>query len=169
MQEWLKSVIGPNIEVVFGAVNNGWGYAVNNTFYYMNLATPVVQGMEMLTYRDQWVLISNNDVEYHDGWFEKLVALYEKYLDVGLMAVWKHTNHGVLEDRGDLVVKDQMPAVGWLFRRNVLDGLGDFPEHGPCHTKGGNGEDVQVCIKVDKLGLKVAAPTEDVAFHFDGY
>ena len=121
--------------------------------------------------KTEMVLIANNDCIYEAGWYEKLLALYEKYDKIGILAVWKHTAHGLIPpgDLGDLVVKDQMPAVGWLMKRNVIDDLGAFPVHGPCHTKGGNGEDVTYCNMATQKGYWVCAPKEDVAQHIDGY
>lgn len=157
MREYLSSFAIDNPHdayIVLGDRNLGWGAAVN---------------IMLKEVKTDLVLISNNDVVYEDDWYEKLLDLYEKYPQVGIMAVWKHTAHGVKQDLGDLIVKDQMPAVGWLMKMNFINTLAGFPEHGPCSTKGGNGEDVAMCIRTEEFGFLVAAPKEDVAYHIDGY
>ena len=144
-------------DVFLNHQNEGWGYAVN----YLTKFVPN-SGNEI-------VLISNNDVEYHDGWYERCLALYEKYPNIGILGVWKHIAHGVKEDLGDLIIKDQMPAVGWLFKKQILEDIGPIVEHGPCATKGGNGEDVDYCIRAEQKGYWVCGPKEDVATHLDGF
>ncbi len=158
MVDFLKSLKTPFVSgIEFSKSNIGWGTAVNRMIGWLKY------------WPADYVLISNNDVEYKDGWFEKLVDLYEKYPNIGIMGVWKHTSHGVRIDHGDLVEKDDMPAVGWLMKRSVLDDIGVFPEKGPCSTKGGNGEDSHYVNLAREKGYWVAAPKEDVATHIDGY
>ena len=62
-----------------------------------------------------------------------------------------------------------MPAVGWLMNKYAICKIGEFPEHGSCLTKGGNGEDVEYCIRAQEKGFYVCGLKEDVANHFDGY
>lgn len=159
MKEYLSNVFVLSTHegtVFFGNENLGWGSAVNHA------RSHIVDDFEMM-------LISNNDVIYNPLWYEDLCDLYDRYEDIGILGVWKHTAHGVVDDRGDLIVKDQMPAVGWLFKRTVLDDIGEFPVHGPCATKGGNGEDVEYCIRAAQKGYLVCGPKNDVAVHIDGY
>jgi glycosyltransferase involved in cell wall biosynthesis len=135
--------------------NLGWGAAVN-------------LGLKSLT-GSKHVLLLNNDVELLPHWYETSTTLLAKYPDIGVLALWKHINHGVLETRDDLIIKDQMPAVAWMFTKDRLAELAPFPVHGPCHTKGGNGEDVQFCTLAREKGYLVCAPTDDYAVHLDGY
>ena len=79
--------------------------------------------------------------------------------------MWKHPAHGVQQDFGDLVKKDQMPAVAWLLKPKVIEDIGPMAEHGECLTKGGNGEDVTYCIKAEQKGYWVAGPKEDLEVH----
>lgn len=163
MQEYLKGLAyidyalkGPahQITVLRRDENRGWGVAVNEALNHVDT---------------EFILISNNDCVYEKGWYEKLIALYEKYPKIGIMGVWQHIAHGTREDLGDLLVKDDMPAVGWLLKRSVIDDIGPFAEHGPCLTKGGNGEDVNYTIRAHEKGYLVACPKPDVANHIDGY
>jgi GT2 family glycosyltransferase len=144
--------------------NQGWGKAVN-----LSLDNIKHIGGRSNFMKSDYVLISNNDVEYNEDWFEKSVELLEKYPQIGVLGLWKHNAHRVLEDKGDLLVKDNMPAVAWLFKTSRLKEQLPFPEHGPCATKGGNGEDTAVCIKAQQKGLWVCGPREDLAVHIDGY
>ena len=152
MNEYLSTLT--DCIVTINDKNEGWGKAVNDAL--------------RITPYDKYVLISNNDVGYYDGWYEKCLMAYEKYPNIGLLGVWKHSAHGIKENLGDLIIKDQMPAVGWLFTKEHLNKIGDFPEHGPCNTKGGNGEDVEYCIKTEQVGLLVCGLPEDIANHYDG-
>jgi GT2 family glycosyltransferase len=141
-----------NITIIEACDNVGWGTSVNRMLPFVTT---------------DYVLISNNDVDYFDpDWWPKAKALMEKYPNIGVLGLWRHTAHSTLEDKGDLLVRDQMPAVAWLIRK---DKLLPFSEHGPCPTKGGNGEDVNYCSRVTQKGWWVAAPKEDLARHMDGY
>lgn len=154
MKELLDSYLSKgNVNIHDSDQNFGWGKAVNEVFDNITV------------YDDDFVLLSNNDVEYSDDWYEKALALYEKYPNIGILGLWKHPNHGVKEDLGDLIVKDQMPATCWLLKPKVILDLGSIAEHGPCATKGGNGEDVDYCIKAEQKGYLVAGPKEDLAIH----
>ena len=144
-------------KITIGNKNVGWGKAVNEAYE------------DVTCYDDDYILLSNNDVEYSDGWYDKAIALYEKYPKIGVLGLWKHKNHGVMQDYGDLVTKDQMPGTCWLMKPAVLKDIGTFVEHGPCLTKGGNGEDVDYCLRADKKDYWVAGPKEDLAIHLDGY
>jgi GT2 family glycosyltransferase len=160
MVDWLRVRVNemfPTAILIESKENVGWGAAVNAC-------------MEHVTKDDDYILLSNNDVEYHDGWYERALAVYASYASkIGILALWKHTAHGVLVEHPGLVIKDQMPAVAWLVRKHVLYDVGAMSQHGPCETKGGNGEDVDYCIRVHQAGLWVCAPKEDLATHIDGY
>lgn len=151
--------------------NEGWACAVNKSLGALKGIYTLRKDGELHIINPSWlndtdyILVSNNDVEYQDGWYEKLVALYEKYPQVGVMGVWKHKAHGVSKNHGDLLEKDDMPAVGWLMKKVILDEIGPIPERGPCSTKGGNGEDSNYVNMVRAKGYWIAAPTEDVAIH----
>lgn len=161
MREYLNDLEDLNKRSVYRLGENlGWGAAVN---YGLDLAG--IKGC----FDDGYILVTNNDVIYEEGWYEKLLFLYEKYQNIGILGVWKHTAHGVLEDRFDMVVKDQMPAVGWLLTPQNIKKIGLFPVHGPCATKGGNGEDCAYCTRCSEAGLLVCGPKDDVAQHIDGY
>ena len=149
--------IHSNINFCVDIKNLGWGAAVN----FVMRAYPVLD--------KDYLLISNNDVEYHDRWYEKCLELYIKYPKIGILGVWQHTAHGIREDFGDLVVKDTTPAVGWLLKPNIVKEIGAFPENGPCYTKGGNGEDVGYTIMAQNKGYWVVNPKNDVANHITGY
>lgn len=156
MQQWLTDTIQDGVsEIYYSAENKGWAGAVNSVLEEGPL--------------NEFILLTNNDVEYYDGWYEKLLSLYEKYPQVGIMGVWKHRAHGVSKDHGDLVEKDDMPATGWLMKKSILDDVGPIPERGPCSTKGGNGEDTNYVNMVKQKGYLIGAPKEDVAIHIDGY
>lgn len=154
--EYFKDPNFSNVQFIIGNKNLGWGAAVNEALTF--------------TKPSNYILISNNDVEYKDGWFEKGVELLEKYSEIGVLGVWKHTAHRTLQlINNELEVRDNTPAVGWLFKTDRLKELLPFPEHGPCATKGGNGEDTSFCIRTQQKGFWVANPTEDIAVHIDGY
>lgn len=162
MLEYLREGVRaqfPTMILTESSENVGWAYAVNAS-------------MEYVTKGYDWVLLSNNDAVYHQQWFEKSLALYEEYPKIGILGLWKHTAHGVIPNpfiTPGLVVKDQMPAVGWLMLKGVMQRIGSLSQHGPCETKGGNGEDVDYCIRARQLGYWVAGPEEDFIQHIDGY
>lgn len=151
------------ISCVVSKINYGWGSAVNKSI--KAIFETIAEG----NFEPKYILISNNDVEYYPGWYEKCVAAYDKFPLIGILGVWQHTAHQVLMADENLVVKDNMPAVGWLLKPKVIEDIGAFPEHGPCETKGGNGEDTEYCIRAQQKGYYVACLPEDQAWHLDGY
>lgn len=155
-QEWLDRLAGwDNVTLIKNTVNVGWGAAVNQALTHST---------------SEWVLISNNDCIYKRDWYEGAKALYDKYRDrIGILGLWKHIAHGTKQDLGDLVVKDDMPAVAWLLKRELIDKIGPFAEKGPCPTKGGNGEDTDYTQRAMAAGYWVCGPKDDLATHITGY
>jgi hypothetical protein len=157
---YLKTNFPDNIEspqeshIIHSNTNVGWGKAIN-------------LAMDILKPDTEYILLSNDDVEYGSGWFEKCLALYDKYPKIGILGVWKHKAHGVKQDLGDMLVKDDMPAVGWLLKKSTMDIIGPLGEHGPCLTKGGNGEDTNYAMRAIEKGYWVCGPKDDVAQHID--
>ncbi len=148
------------IKLLDAGGNNGWGSAMN-------------EGLDLFPeWKDyQYVLESNNDVTYTPGWAEKAVAMMEAHPEIGILGLFKHPYHGVRQELPDgLVIKDDMPATAWFMRSMDLQAFLPFPEHGPCNTRGGNGEDVGFRMKVQEtLGRWICGMKEDLAHHMDGY
>lgn len=145
------------IYVVLRPHNNGWGQAVND-----------VLGMS----RAEYIFLSNNDVDYSIDFHKKMFEVFEHQPNIGILGVWKHIHHGYV--RGGVqnkwfVEKDNMPAVGWMMPKKVMEAVGMLPEHGPCFTKGGNGEDTGYVMKMKEKGFLVGGMQEDVGIHIDGY
>ncbi len=146
-------------EILYTGTNEGWGAGMN---------------IGLLEFYSKWteydyVLESNNDVEYEPDWFEKSKVLMEKYSKIGILALWKHIHHGTRNDIGDMLIMDNAPAVAWLFRSADLEELLPFVENGPAKNRGGNGEDIGTVLKCQNIGLWVASPKQDLAHHMDGY
>ncbi len=146
------------VRVLVTGDNEGWGASLN-------------EGLAV--YGDwkeyEYVLELNNDVLFSPDWFAKAEALMVENKQLGILGLWKHTAHGPRMRLPGLIVKDNMPAVAWLFRSLDLLGLLPFPEKGPCKTRGGNGEDTGMVNKAQELGWWVGGPEEDLAEHMDGY
>ena len=143
-----------NISLFLKQTNTGWGDACN---------------IGVKECETEFILLSNNDVEFKPGWYEESMKLYEKYPDIGVLGLWKHpSGHTVLKTLDDLVIKDQMPAVALVLKKSFIEKVGGIPVHGPCLTQGGNGEDVQLCNKSHELNLLVCGPKEDLAIHIPG-
>jgi len=148
------------IEVLILPTNDGWGAAMN-------------EGLRVYpAWKDyEFVLESNNDVEYDANWFVRAQNAMTAYPEIGILGGFKHPYHGVRVTLPDgLVIKDDMPACAWFMRSKDLAEFLPFPEHGPCKTRGGNGEDVGFRDKVqNKLGRWIAGMEPDWAHHIDGY
>ncbi len=147
-----------NVHALFTGMNEGWGSSMN-------------EGLAL--YSDwneyEYVLESNNDVTYEPDWFEKSKALMQKYPKVGLLGLWRHIHHGTIHHYGDILIRDNAPAVSWLFRSADLQHFLPFPEKGSTKIAGGNGEDVDFVHKVQAMGFDIGAPAEDLSHHLDGY
>lgn len=156
-KEMFKEAENAKYTIILRDKNEGWGVAINEALVYIDYHN----------LKSDYILLSNNDVEYSEDWYSKATTLYEKYPDIGILGLWKHKNHGVYRDYGDMVTKDQMPATCWLLKPEIIKDLGPIAEKGECLTKGGNGEDVDYCIKAENKGYLIAGPVPDLAIHLD--
>lgn len=140
--------------------NKGWAHAVNT-------------GLDRYSFmwKDfEYVLESNNDVEYKPNWWPRAKELMETYPQIGILGLWKSIHHGLRKQFPDgLMIKDNMPACAWLFRSKDLEGFLPFPEKGPTKQRGGNGEDCDVVGNVQATGKWVCGVHPDLATHLDGY
>jgi len=145
--------------------NRGWGTAVNEAL-----------GLS----RAPYLFVSNNDVDYNTPDFhKKMLEIFEANKiqsqspkEIGILGVWRHTSHGFV--RGGVQTAsfremDNVPAVGWMMPKSAMEKVGMLPEHGPCLTKGGNGEDTSYVNRMKEAGYLVGVPNEDIAIHVDGY
>lgn len=140
--------------------NDGWGTAVNDAL-----------GLS----RAEFILLSNNDVEYKQDFYKEMFETYQQLPRIGILGVWRHTSHGfVPQHMGGIQTEwfkemDDVPAVGWLMPKKAMEVVGMLSEHGPCATKGGNGEDTDYVDRMRAAGFLIGVPPTDVATHLDGY
>lgn len=159
MKEFLDDMAAyQKVFIIRRPTNDGWATAVNDAL-----------GMS----RAEYILLSNNDVEYQPGFMERMfdvIAKADINAPIGLLGVWRHTSHSEtgLKNNGFTEMTD-VPAVGWLLWKQAMEKVGMIPEHGPCLTKGGNGEDSKYVQMMKAAGFLVGVPSEDVATHIDGY
>lgn len=136
--------------------NIGWGAAVNI-------------GRDFISESSWYVLLLNDDVILDTNWYDKAMALFEEHKMIGILGLWRHTSHGIKEDRGNLLIMDDAPAVAWIIPHLAFNTFPRIPEHGPCSTKGGNGEDSAYVKIVQEHRFLVACPKVDLANHITGY
>lgn len=149
------------LRVVLHGENRGWGWAMNYSLTAGYFA-------EWRGY--EYVLESNNDIEYEPDWFGRATTFMGTFPEIGILGLWKHPHHGVREERaGGLLIKDNMPACAWLFRSKDLQEFLPFKEKGACKTRGGNGEDTDMVLTVQGKKRWVCGLKEDLARHMDGY
>lgn len=140
--------------------NDGWAAAVNDAL-----------GLS----RAEYVFLSNNDVEYSYEFYKRMFDIFSHQSEIGILGVWRHTAHAFLNaNKGGVQNEwfremDNLPAVGWMIPRKAINQIGVLSEHGPCFTKGGNGEDVDYCMRMINAGFKIGVPSEDLGCHLDGY
>lgn len=157
-QDFLKDMyaFAGNITVIHRARNDGWGMAVNDAL-----------GVS----RAPYVLLSNNDVEYTPDFAAKMLEMMEAHPEIGLLGVWRHTAHSAVQTHheGKFIEYTDVPAVGWMLSKKAMMQVGLVSEHGPCFTKGGNGEDSDYVRRMKEAGFLVGVPEVDLAVHIDGY
>lgn len=137
--------------------NDGWGMAVNDAL-----------GLS----RAEFVFLSNNDVEYQPDFWIPLFDAWKVHQNIGIVGAWRHTAHGLYSGgiRDSFFTEmDNVPAVGWLMPKKAMEVVGMLPEHGPCATKGGNGEDTGYVNRMRAAGFLIGVTPKDVAWHIDGY
>lgn len=135
--------------------NDGWACAVNDAI-----------GLS----RAQNLLILNNDVELHQGFDEKMFVAIDAHPEIGIVGGWRHTAHGFSGLQTSCFREmDNVPAVAWMIQKRAMRDVGMLEEHGPCLTKGGNGEDTAYVMAMKANGWLVGVTGEDVVTHIDGY
>lgn len=161
MKEFLDNMAEYNKTfVIRRPQNDGWATAVNDAL-----------GLS----RAEYVLISNNDVEFQPNFHEKLFETFRECSQIppiGILGVWRHTSHSYTKNGWTNNVfreMDDVPAVAWMLPKTAMEKVGMLPEHGPCLTKGGNGEDSKYVQMMKSKGFLVGVRPEDVAIHIDGY
>lgn len=141
--------------------NRGWGKAVNEAI-----------GLS----RSEFLLLSNNDVDYNTIDFHKtmlqIMQVKEGDRAIGILGVWRHTGHhivegGVHDEKFDEM--DNVPAVGWMLNKRAMQKVGMLPEKGAHPERGGNGEDSDYVMRMKEAGYLVGVPKNDIAVHIDGY
>jgi GT2 family glycosyltransferase/Flp pilus assembly protein TadD len=170
--EFLREYIEarPNVRVLANSSNRGFA-AGNN------------QGMALA--RGDYVLLLNNDTIVTPGWLERMLAVFGRYENVGIVgpmsnyvsgpqlveeasygneaemaafaAQWAEENSGQIEPI--------MRVVGFclLARREVIDRIGGLDER----FGSGNFEDDDLCIRAARVGYE-ASVARDVFIHHAG-
>jgi hypothetical protein len=116
-------------------------------------------------------------MEYKRDFHKRMFEVFDRQPGIGLLGAWRHTAHGLFKGgvRNHWFTEmDDVPGVGWMMPKAAMEKVGMFPEHGPCLTKGGNGEDSAYVVWMREKGFLVGLPTEAVdsdvlAKHIDGY
>lgn len=138
--------------------NNGWGQAVND-----------VLGLS----RADYLLVCNNDEEFSLNFHNEMLEIFDKkFANIGILGGWRHTAHGLVKDGIQNEWFDEMdnvPAVAWMMPKYAMEKVGMLPEHGPCLTKGGNGEDTAYVNRMREVGYLTGVTKKDIINHFDGY
>lgn len=137
--------------------NEGWGIAVNDAL-----------GLS----RAEYVLLINNDVEFAQDAIKQALESFAHQSNIGILALWRHTAHGFVHGGVQnewFREMDNVPAVAWFMAKSVMQVVGMLPEHGPCLTKGGNGEDTGYVGRMKQMGYLTGVPAHDLATHIDGY
>jgi GT2 family glycosyltransferase len=141
--------------------NDGWATAVNDAL-----------GLS----RAEYVLLINNDVSFMPDFHKEMLKPFESanmpagVIPVGLVGGWRHTAHGF--DTIQTPVFRSMtdvPAVAWMLSKKAMEKVGMLEEHGPCSTKGGNGEDSNYTQRMKGAGFLVGVTPTDVCNHITGY
>jgi GT2 family glycosyltransferase len=137
--------------------NEGWGKSVNEAI-----------GMS----RAEYLFVCNNDVEFERDFHERMFEVFNLQANIGILGVWRHISHGFVANgvqNENFREMDNVPAIGWMMPKYAMKAIGMLPEHGPCLTKGGNGEDTQYVNLMKQAGFLVGVPKNDLARHIDGY
>ena len=137
--------------------NRGWGTAVN-----------IGIGLS----RAPFLFLSNNDVEYIVDFHKRMFESFEHQSNIGLLGVWKHTSHSFVKNgvmNNWFRETDDVPGVGWMLFKGVMEEVGMIYERGVCLTKGGNGEDSNYVERMKEAGYLTGVPATDLATHIDGY
>lgn len=135
--------------------NDGWATSVNDAL-----------GCS----RSEYILLINNDVEFDEGFVDKMFESFTHQVDIGILGAWHHTSHSFVGISTPWFKEmDNVPAVCWLMSKWAMEKVGMLHEKGVCLTKGGNGEDTEYVNMMKAQGLLVGVTASDVVHHIDGY
>lgn len=95
------------------------------------------QGLNMAS--GQYLMVSDNDIEYKAGWLEKCIKILEKHLDRKLLATplrtdrqhrnIKHWNGELDLDGERILLNTRAGSNSWVMRRKDFEIIGKFRNH----------------------------------------
>ena len=98
-----------------------------------------------------YVLLTENDIEYNRGWFETCSSLLEKSDTIGVLSVLKENDNLSSQLNEDLMSNSKLFKGGWMFKSSRLTEL--FPIT----------DDVSFCKNIRDKKYLITTPTKDLA------
>jgi len=156
-----------------------------NIYEGIGHAKAVNEGVKFASH--EYVIITDHDLVFQPGWIEALWKLYasdssigavsckvlntrsQRVLDYGIAYTDFNLGHPFMDlpSNHPLVQEDRMAQMictgGFLIKKRDLIQVGGFEESfGTLYT------DLDMCLKLKRVGLKVAAAANALAYHFGG-
>lgn len=109
--------------------------------------------VKRIDYDWEYLVRSDDDMFYGEGWLGKMMKALKESPDVWLLGGCKYPLHGITGIRKDVFITDKQAGNHWLLSREVWGKLGPFYED----FIDGQAEDVRYCQAVRDSGGEVAA------------
>ena len=102
------------------------------------------------------VMMCDDDLVYHPGWLQRILAVYSDAKQTGLEAVFSAFNVPIRPSyrtlrlaTSEVLLKERQAALNWLIPRAVYDRVGPFKDVGMAY-------DTEYCNRLNQHGIPIA-------------
>lgn len=105
-----------------------------------------------IDYDWEWLLRSDDDMFYNEGWYEKAMSIFNKENNIVLVNGCRYPTHNILFSGMDYHIMDIAPGNSWLMPRSTWNEFGPLGKDLPK----GVADDQWFCEKIRETGRKIA-------------
>jgi GT2 family glycosyltransferase len=115
--------------------------------------------------RTEWILSTDNDVEYTTNWLEKSIEYYNES-NANMLGIWQHPHHQHICDVSENTHEmNNIPGNSFFSKRELYDNF-KFKEVKSCDYSKELGEDTDMVWRMRDAGLKLFSVKNNLICHF---